>query len=71
MVAPLTGEGDAVSSAASTEPDDADPLERLRELVVLRDVGALSAAEFEAQKALALSRTDSDWRAPPADENKA
>jgi hypothetical protein len=56
-----------VSSAASTDPGDVDPFERLRELVVLRDVGALSAAEFEAQKALVLSRSDSDWRAAPAD----
>jgi hypothetical protein len=55
-----------VSSAAPTEPDGLDPLEQLRELVVLRNVGALSSAEFEAQKALALSRPDSDWRATKA-----
>jgi hypothetical protein len=55
-----------VSSAAFTEPNDGDPLERLRELVVLRDMGALTAAEFEAQKALVLSRPDSDWRATKA-----
>lgn len=57
-----------MSSATSIEPGGFDPLKRLRELVVLRDVGALSAAEFEAQKALVLSRADSDWRAAPADD---
>lgn len=34
--------------------DDADPLRRLQQLAMLRDEGALTAAEFEAQKALVL-----------------
>ena len=33
---------------------DEDPLDRLHELAVLRDEGALTAAEFEARKALVL-----------------
>jgi hypothetical protein len=34
-----------------------DPLDRLKELAQLRDSGALTTAEFEAQKAKILAET--------------
>ncbi len=45
----------------SRPPDPSDPLDRLQQLAVLRDEGALTPAEFEAQKALVLARP---WPGP-------
>ena len=50
---------------SSYDPDAADPLDRLQKLAVLRDEGALTPAEFEAQKALVLRRPDAGWQAAP------
>ena len=56
---------------ASRPPAPADPLDRLQQLAVLRDGGALTPAEFEAQKALVLARAPWPHPGPDAGRDRA
>ena len=53
----IPGAGAAARVTPSAAIPQRDPLERLKELTQLRDAGALTPAEFEAQKAKILAQS--------------